>query len=112
MKPPTTKYSFTDYIPDIKTNEFGTIDAVAEKNVISNEATCGIYFWNKGSDYVKYANRMVEKDIKTNNEFYICPVYNEAIADHRVIISHKVDGMHGLGTPDDLDAFLQKNILT
>lgn len=96
----------------VKTNEFGTIDAVAEKNVISNEATCGIYFWNKGSDYVKYANKMVEKDIKTNNEFYICPVYNEAIADHRVIISHKVDGMHGLGTPDDLDAFLQKNILT
>mgnify|MGYP000082174537 CR=1 FL=1 len=44
----------------VKNNNFGTIDAVAEKNVISNEATCGIYFWNKGSDYVKYANQMIQ----------------------------------------------------
>lgn len=95
----------------VKTNEFGTIDAVAEKNVISNEATCGIYFWNKGSDFVKYANRMMEKNIKTNNEFYICPVYNEAIGDQKLIISHKVKEMHGMGTPDDLEIFLEKNII-
>lgn len=95
----------------VKRNNFETVDAVAEKNVISNEATCGIYFWNKGSDYVKYANKMIEKNIKTNNEFYICPVYNEAIEDHKLIVSHKIKAMHGLGTPDDLDIFLQKNIL-
>ena len=95
----------------VKNNNFGVVDAVAEKNVISNEATCGIYFWNKGSDYVKYANQMIQKGIKTNNEFYICPVYNEAIEDSRLIISHKVKEMHGIGTPEDLDAFLQKNIL-
>jgi beta-phosphoglucomutase-like phosphatase (HAD superfamily)/dTDP-glucose pyrophosphorylase len=95
----------------VKTNDFGTIDAVAEKNVISNEATCGVYFWNKGSDYVKYATKMIEKNIKTNNEFYICPAYNEAISDHKLIVSYKVKEMHGMGTPDDLEIFLQKNIL-
>jgi hypothetical protein len=95
----------------VKNNEFGTIDAVAEKNVISNEATCGVYFWNKGSDYVKYANKMIEKNIRTNNEFYICPVYNEAISDQKIIISHYVKEMHGMGTPDDLEIFIQKNIV-
>jgi hypothetical protein len=54
---------------------------------------------------------MIQKGIKTNNEFYICPVYNEAIEDSRLIISHKVKEMHGIGTPEDLDVFLQKNIL-
>ena len=34
MKPPTTKYSFTDYIPDIKTNEFGTI--TIKRNELNN----------------------------------------------------------------------------
>ena len=95
----------------VKNNDFGTIDAVAEKNVISNEATCGIYFWNKGSDYVKYSNKMIEKNIKTNNEFYICPVYNEAIGDQKLIISHRVKAMHGMGTPDDLEALLLKDIV-
>ena len=95
----------------VKNNDFGTIDAVAEKNVISNEATCGIYYWNKGSDYIKYSNKMIEKDIKTNNEFYICPVYNEAIGDQKLIISYKVKAMHGMGTPDDLEIFMKKNII-
>jgi hypothetical protein len=54
---------------------------------------------------------MIEKDIKTNNEFYICPVYNEAIGDQKLIISHKVKAMHGMGTPNDLEAFMQKDII-
>ena len=34
-----------------------------------------------GLDYVKYAERMIDKNIRVNNEFYVCPVYNEAIKD-------------------------------
>ncbi len=49
--------------------------------------------------------------IKTNNEFYVCPTYNEAIADEKIITIHEVKGMHGLGTPDDLNAFLQKSFV-
>lgn len=94
----------------IKRNKYNTVSAVAEKNIISNEATCGIYFWRKGSDFVKYAEQMIEKNIKTNNEFYVCPVYNEAIEDEKIIIGYLVDEMHGLGTPEDLDAFLQRKI--
>lgn len=89
-----------------KRNQHGFVSAVAEKNAISDEATCGIYFWKHGSDFVYYANQMISKNIRTNNEFYICPVYNEAINDEKIISAHMVYEMWGLGTPEDLENFL------
>jgi HAD superfamily hydrolase (TIGR01509 family) len=81
---------------------------VAEKVVISNNASTGIYGWTKGSDYVKYAEQMIEKNIRVNNEFYICPVYNEAIQDNKKVLPMFVTAMHGLGTPEDLKIFINK----
>lgn len=88
-------------------NEDGFICEVAEKNPISNIATVGIYYWKKGSDYVKYAEQMISKNIRTNNEFYVCPVFNEAIGDGKKIRNKQIQKMWGLGTPEDLDYFLK-----
>jgi dTDP-glucose pyrophosphorylase len=90
----------------IKNNK---IIEVAEKVVISNNASTGVYGWSKGSDYVRYAEQMIEKNIRVNNEFYICPVYNEAIQDNKRILPMFVDKMHGLGTPEDLKEYLTKS---
>lgn len=89
-----------------KIDEDGWVVKVAEKQPISKHATVGIYFWKKGSDYVKYAERMIEKDIRVNGEFYVCPVYNQAIEDNKHIKIWEVDEMYGLGTPEDLERFL------
>lgn len=91
----------------VKRSPHGFVSAVAEKNAISDEATCGIYFWKHGSDFVKYANKMIDKNIRTNNEFYVCPVYNEAIDDGQIILPYLVYEMWGLGTPEDLETFLE-----
>jgi len=85
----------------------GFVTEVAEKNPISDNATVGIYYWKQGSDYVKYAEQMIEKNIRTNNEFYVCPVFNEAIGDDKKIKIKQIDRMWGIGTPDDLDYFLK-----
>jgi hypothetical protein len=90
-----------------KLNEKGFVEQVAEKNPISDNATVGIYFWKKGSDYVKYAEQMIEKNIRTNNEFYVCPAFNEAIADGKKIRLKQIEKMWGLGTPEDLNYFLR-----
>jgi dTDP-glucose pyrophosphorylase len=90
-----------------KLDDSGFVSEVAEKNPISNLATVGIYYWNKGSDYVKYAEQMIKKDIRVNNEFYVCPVFNEAIADNKKIKVFNIDKMWGLGTPEDLNYFLE-----
>lgn len=88
-------------------DEFGLVQEVAEKKPISNIATVGIYFWKKGSDYVKYADKMIEKNIRTNGEFYVCPVFNQAIEDGKKFRIRNIDQMWGLGTPEDLNFFLE-----
>jgi hypothetical protein len=49
---------------------------------------------------------MIEKNIRVNNEFYVCPVINEAISDGKKFKVKYVEKMWGIGTPEDLDVFL------
>ena len=83
------------------------VTEVAEKKPISSTATVGIYYYKKGSDFVAGAKRMIQKDIRTNNEFYVCPVFNELIEDGKRIYTYPVAEMMGLGTPEDLDKYLK-----
>jgi len=85
----------------------GFVSEVAEKNPISNLATCGVYYWAKGRDYVRYAREMIDKNIRVNNEFYVAPVYNQAIQDGKKIRTKNIDKMWGLGTPSDLEYFIR-----
>lgn len=89
-----------------KVDADGWVTEVAEKEPISDIATTGIYYWARGSDFVRFAKQMIGKDVRTNGEFYICPVYNEAIAAGLKIRARSVERMWGLGTPEDLTAFL------
>ena len=93
-----------------KINGDGFVTEVAEKNPISNIATVGIYYWKKGSDYVKYAEQMIKNNTRYNNEFYVCPVFNEAIKDNKKIITYNIDNMWGLGTPEDLEYYIKNYI--
>ena len=96
----------------VKTDEFGNVSEIKEKEVISNQATVGIYYYSKGSDYVKYAEQMISKNIRYGQnfngqgEFYVAPVYNEAIADGKRIKTFNIEKMFGLGTPEDLESFM------
>jgi len=87
----------------------GLIEQVAEKQVISNFATVGIYYWKSGAQYVECAERMIERNIRFNNEFYICPVYNELIHHFNgAVLPYPVYEMRGMGTPEELSKFLSK----
>jgi dTDP-glucose pyrophosphorylase len=88
----------------------GYVVEVAEKQPISNMATCGIYHWRHGRDFVRFADEMIAKDVRVNGEFYIAPVYNKAInAGLRFRAPFIEHGMWGLGTPEDLQAFLGRS---
>ena len=93
----------------IKYDENGFVTMVREKEVISNEATVGIYNYKHGSDFVKYAHQMIEKNIRVNNEFYVAPVYNEMIEAGKKIVYNNVGAsMYGLGVPEDLKYFMDQ----
>jgi dTDP-glucose pyrophosphorylase len=79
---------------------------VAEKRPISNVATCGLYYFDHGVNFVRAAEAMIAKDIRTNGEFYIAPVFNEMIEQGDTVLPFFVDRMLGLGTPEDLEVFL------
>ena len=89
-----------------KKNDSGFVSEVAEKKPISTNATVGIYYYKKGSDYVKCAEEMIEKNIRTNNEFYVCPVYNQLIKKGGKVRTKDIRKMWGLGTPEDLNNFM------
>jgi hypothetical protein len=88
----------------------GKVAQVVEKQVVSNEATVGIYNFRRGRDYVRAADVMVAKNLRVNNEFYVAPTYNQLIDEGKKVViadtGREYDGMFGLGTPGDLDFFL------
>jgi dTDP-glucose pyrophosphorylase len=82
------------------------VTEVREKEVISDIATTGIYYWKCGSDFVKYAEDMIRKNIRFNNEFYTAPVFNGAINDNKIIKIIPCKKFWSLGTPEDLTEYL------
>jgi dTDP-glucose pyrophosphorylase len=87
----------------------GFVSEVAEKKPISNLATVGIYYFKSGQAFVHAAESMIQKNIRVNDEFYVCPVYNELIATGLRVDTLKIEksAMHGVGTPEDLETYLR-----
>lgn len=90
----------------VKCDNDGKIIEVAEKIPISNMASCGVYYYRCGKDFINATRSMIAKNIRTNGEFYIAPTYNEIIESGKKIIPFFVDKMHGMGTPEDLEQFV------
>jgi dTDP-glucose pyrophosphorylase len=103
MKSDDPKWSFVG----LDNNKLVT--TVVEKEVISNEATVGIYNFKKGHDFISAAEEMIDKNLRVNNEFYVAPAYNLKISSEWNVgvynIGSEADGMYGLGIPDDLELF-------
>lgn len=108
MKADNPKWSY------VKLDGKKNVTGVFEKEVVSDEATVGIYNYRHGRDFVEGAESMIKKNIRVNNEFYVAPVYNELIAKGRKIAIYNIgkvlDGMYGLGTPEDLNKFIGMEI--
>ena len=87
----------------------GSIVEVVEKQVVSNEATVGIYNYRQGYLFVKAALAMIEANERVNNEFYVAPAYNRMLCSGKKLGFYNVgsegNGMYGLGVPEDLDLF-------
>ena len=104
-----TKWSYA------KLDENNFITEIREKEVISDFATVGIYYFEKGKDFVENAIDMFVRNERVNNEFYVAPVYNYSIekGSQYGIYSINKNQMHGTGTPEDLDKYidLKKGVL-
>jgi len=100
LDPTDIKWSYA------KTDANQNVIQVAEKRYISSNASTGIYGWSRGSDFVTFAESMIQQNIRVNNEFYVCPVYNEAVQAKKSIRVLECFKMWGLGVPKDYEIFL------
>ncbi len=94
-------------------DDAGYVTKTAEKQPISIHATVGIYYFHSGKKFIKAAQQMIDRNDRYNNEFYVCPIYNYLIAEQEKIGIMEIPrtAMHGLGTPEDLQAFLARKTI-
>jgi HAD superfamily hydrolase (TIGR01509 family) len=93
----------------VKVNDEGNVTELAEKTVISDKATVGVYYWKSGYEYVRCAEQMIAKgeQTKVKGEWFVAPVYNDAIQEGKKIKCFDIERMWGCGTPEDLRYFLE-----
>lgn len=89
----------------------GKVNRVIEKQEISNEATVGVYGWASSKLCAEALSWQRITNQRVNNEFYVAPTYHYLIERGLEISTHSVGlhgkGVHGLGTPKDLEHFLK-----
>ncbi len=85
-----------------KVDKFGYVSETAEKKVISNLATTGMYYFKRGLDFVNAAETMIQKDQTFNGEFYVAPLYNQLIQQGKRIKIVLVTKNIVMGTPEEL----------
>ncbi|UYL08305.1 glycosyltransferase family 2 protein [Bdellovibrio sp. SKB1291214] len=99
----------------VRLNDQNEVKEVREKEVISSEATVGIYNFKHGKDFCTAARKMIAANERVNNEFYVAPTYNLMIKDGAKVGIYNIGtlgkGMHGIGVPDDLKEFLQRGLV-
>ena len=84
----------------VKLNEEGHVIELAEKRLISNIATTGVYHFGSEKDFHTAAWKMINTNDRTNNEFYLAPVYNYL---NKPIETYHCDEFIGMGTPTELN---------
>ena len=91
----------------VKTGDDGFVIECAEKKPISRNATAGVYYFRKGKDYIAAAKSMIKKEIRTDNQFFICPVYNELILKGKKIRKYDIEKVWSFAVPEELEYFIK-----
>lgn len=110
MRDSDPKWSFA------RLGESGLVEEVAEKRVISDLATCGVYYFDSSKTFMAGYAEMVALDEKVNDEFYVAPIYNRLIASGLSVSAHDLgpvsEVMFGLGIPSDYEDFLASGFVS
>lgn len=91
-----------------KIDSRGYLIEVKEKEVIGRHATVGLYYYQRGRDFVNSAIQMIASNDRVKNEFYTAPAYNYAVGLGLKIGIYEIkeSQMFGLGTPEDFDIYI------
>lgn len=101
-------YGNGDHWSFVKTDKSGNVIEVKEKVRISNNCTVGAYYFSTAQLYKKLYEEYYKDCNMHKNEKYIAPLYNYMIQKNiPVAIGNiKSEKVHVLGTPEELEIFL------
>lgn len=83
-------------------DDMSTVTRTKEKEVVSSFGNTGCYYFKKTSEFEFYTNKMIDKNIRVNNEFYISQVYNEYLLDNKKILHYPIVEIFSINTPEEL----------
>lgn len=90
------KYSYAEV------GEDGFVKRTAEKEVISNHALCGAYFFSSGKEFKKAAHRLLDEPVMLKPEFYVSLLYNYLLRDGSPVELAPMEIYRSYGTPEEL----------
>ncbi len=93
------KYSYAEL------DENGNVVRTAEKEVISNHALCGAYFFASGRAFKEVAHRLLDAPME-KPEFYVSLLYNYLLAEGDIVKLATMEDYRSYGTPEELKRYL------
>ena len=97
---------------DLPKYSYAEIDAnnivrrTAEKEVISNHALCGAYFFSSGKGFLKVAHQLLDNSIPNKSEFYVSLLYNYLLKNGETVKLCLMENYYSYGTPEELKRYM------
>jgi dTDP-glucose pyrophosphorylase len=82
------------------------VTRTAEKEVISNHALCGAYFFSSAKGFLKAAHRLMNEPVFTKPEYYVSLLYNYLLANGETVRLATMEEYYSYGTPEELRRYL------
>lgn len=86
--------------------EDGFVARTAEKEVISNHALCGAYFFASGRRFKQIAHLLLAEPAFTKPEYYVSLLFNHLLKDGEKVWLAPMEEYYSYGTPEELKRYL------
>lgn len=87
-------------------DEDGFVTRTAEKEVISNHALCGAYFFSTGKRFKQIAHQLLNEPEFKKPEYYVSLLYNYLLADGEKVQLATMEEYYSYGTPEELKRYM------
>ncbi len=86
--------------------EDGFVARTAEKEVISNHALCGAYFFASGRRFKQIAHLLLAEPAFTKPEYYVSLLFNYLLKEGEKVWLAPMEEYYSYGTPEELKRYL------
>lgn len=86
--------------------EDGFVVRTAEKEVISNHALCGAYFFSTGKRFKQIAHKLMNEPDFKKPEYYVSLLYNYLLAEGEKVQLASMEEYYSYGTPEELKRYM------